>query len=306
MPDPILMGVALALASIIGLLVALLVGIAFRAPVAAMGGALAVLGAMYAGAWVLGLLPQVPPREDLDRILVILLPAAAFAEVIGAFSARVGWMARIVVAALAAPVLLEGTVYVTDLSGPGTRTWSPTQTWLIYAGLGALLLATWTALNLLATRRGGRTALTCLAGAALGAGLVVMLSGYATGGQLGVPLAAGLVGPAMASLLRRGKPGSEGALGVGVVGLFALLVVGRLFAELTTLNAALVFAAPLLGWLPELLPARPRIRVPLRLGLAALPVVVAILLAQGKFGAGSAGPEAGKAGGLDDYMNFGK
>ena len=71
--------------------------------------------------------------------------------------------------------------------------------------------------------------------------------------------------------------------GVGVVGLFALLVVGRLFADLTTLNAALLFAAPLLGWLPELLPARRGVRVALRLGLAAVPVVVALVLAQAAF-----------------------
>jgi hypothetical protein len=203
-------------------------------------------------------------------------------------------------------VLLHGSVYVKDLSGPGSRAWSPAQAWLVFAALAALLLAAWAALNRLASRTGGRTALGCVAGAVLGSSLVIMLSGYATGGQLGVPLAAGLGGVALGSPAWKGKPAGAGALGVGVVGLFALLVVGRLFAGLTSLNAALLFAAPLLGWLPELLPARRRVRGALRLALAAVPVVVALALAQGKFAADSARPEAGTEGSLEDYMSFGK
>src|SRR5262249_26837639 len=152
----------------------------------------------------------------------------------------------------------------------------------------------------------GRTTLWCVAGAALVAGLVVMLSGYATGGQLGVPLAAALGGVALGSLVRKGKPGTEGALGVGGVGLFGLLVIGRLFAGLTDLNAALLFAAPLLGWLPELLRGRPRIRAVLRLGVVAIPVVIALVLAQQKFVAASVRPASVIEGSPDDYMNFGK
>src|SRR5262249_26246559 len=114
-------------------------------------------------------------------------------------------------------------------------------------------------------------------------------------------------GVGLGSLARKEKPGGEGALGVGVVGLFGLLVLGWLFAGLTTLNAALLFAAPLLGWLPGLLPVGPRVRVALRLVLTAVPVVVALALAQGQFVADSAAPEAvGTEATIDDYMNFGK
>jgi hypothetical protein len=306
MPDPIRIAEAFAAAALLSLSVTLLFGRSSRARVAAAGAVVAVLGAVYAGLWVLGLLPHFPPREDLDRLLLVVLPTAAVAEVLAAASGRFGWFARGAVAALAAPVLLHGTVYVTDLSGPGSRAWSPAQAGLTFAALATLLLAAWTVLNRLATRRGALTALGCVAGAVLGAGLVIMLSGYATGGQFGVPLAAGLGGAALGSLVRKGKPGGEAALGVGVVGLFALLVVGRLFADLTTLNAALLFAAPLLGWLPELLPARRGIRVALRLGLAAVPVVVALALAQAKFTADSARPGSGTEGSLEDYMSFGK
>ena len=84
------------------------------------------------------------------------------------------------------------------------------------------------------------------------------------------------------------------------------IFVGRLFADLTNLNAALLFASPLLGWLPERLPARRGVRVALRLALAAVPVVVALALSQQKFAADSARPGSGTEGSLDDYMNFGK
>ena len=146
----------------------------------------------------------------------------------------------------------------------------------------------------------------CVAGASLGAGIVIMLSGYATGGQLGVPLAGGLGGIVLVSLTRKKTHGIEAALGVGFVGLFSLLVVGRLFAGLTTLNAALLFSAPLLGWLPEVSKERPRLRAALRLTLAAAPVVVAIVLAKDKFAADSTTPSSATEGTLDDYMNYGK
>src|SRR5262245_42967641 len=131
MPDPILMGKAFAVAAAIGLLVALLFGARSRAAVASAGAVLAVAGAVPAGLWVLGRLPKVPPGEVFDRLVVIVLPAAAVAEVIAVLSARAGWVARGVVAALATPVLLHASSYVADLSGPESREWSPSITWLI-------------------------------------------------------------------------------------------------------------------------------------------------------------------------------
>jgi hypothetical protein len=306
MPDLMLMGQAFAAALALGLVVALLFARSSRAGVASAGAVLAVGGAVPAGLWVLGLLPHLPPGDALDRLLVIVLPAAAGAEVLAAASARAGWVARVVVAALATPVLLYGSSYVTDLSGAGSREWPAATAALIYAALALALLGAWAALNRLAVRTEGRTLLWSVAGAALGAGFVIMMSGYATGGQFGVPLAAALSGVALGSLVRKGKPGTEGALGVGVVGLFGLLVAGRLFAGLTDLNAALLFAAPLLGWLSEVLRARPRVRAALGLVAAALPVVVALLLARQQFIADSVRPASGIGGSPDDYTNFGK
>jgi hypothetical protein len=100
-------------------------------------------------------------------------------------------------------------------------------------------------------------------------------------------------------------------VGLGVVGLFALLVVGRFFAELTGAHAALLFSAPLLGLVPELPYVRrlgPRLRGLGRVVLTAVPVVLALALAQQRFAAESAPPGSAAEEGptLQDYMDFGK
>jgi hypothetical protein len=306
MPDPILLAKALGLAAVISVTMTLLFGRSSRKTVVAAGSVLAVVIAVYAGLWILDLLPHVPPREALARLLLIVLPAAAVAELLAAASGRIGWAARGVVAASVTPVLLWGSVYTTDLSGPGSRAWSPAMSWIIYAMLGAVLMAAWMLMNRLGSRAGERVTVVSVAGTALGAGLVIMLSGYATGGQLAVPLAGGLAGVVLCSPVLKSKAVGEGAAGVGLVSLFALLVVGRLFAGLTSLNAGLLFAAPLLGWAAQAIPSRPRLGAGLRLGLAALPVVVALVLAQQKFTSDYRQPGSASEGSLDDYMSFSK
>jgi hypothetical protein len=306
MPDPILMAKAFGIAVAISLSVTLLGGRSSRKTVAAATAVFATVSALYAGLWILDLLPHAPPREALDRLLLIVLPAAAVAELLAAASGRIGWVGRGAVAISVTPVLLWGSVYTTDLSGANSRAWSTAVTWGIDATLGILLMAAWVLTNRLAARDGGRISLVSLAGTALGAGLVIMLSGYATGGQLAVPLAAGLAGIALGSVLRKSTEVNASAAGVGIVTVFGLLVIGRLFASLTTFNAVLLFVAPLCGWAAEAMRSRPRFRAGLRLGLVALPVVVAMVLAQQKFASDSHPTGSPAEGSLDDYTSFGK
>src|SRR5207302_1905009 len=159
------------------------------------------------GAWILGVAPNWPPREDQDRFLLVLLPAVAVIELVAAFAGRFRWLAwvpRVAVAALAARVLLEKSSYLTDLSGPGTREWTPGQTAAILGGLAVALAAVWAATARLARRSPGRAVPFSLAGACAGAGVLVMLTGYATGGQIGLPLGAALAGAVLASLVMSG------------------------------------------------------------------------------------------------------
>jgi hypothetical protein len=297
-----LMGEAFAAAMALALIVSLLSSRSRRAGMMRAGAAAAVLGGVFAGLWVLGLLPHIPPHEAMDRLLVIVVPAAATAEVVAAASARQGWAARATVSVLAAPVLLHGSAYVTGDS----RSWSLVEALLVFSILAVVLTVAWAAVHGPGVRTGNSAVLLSLSGATLGAAVVIMMSGYATGGQIGVPLGATLCGVAVVSMVRKPSAGTEAALGVGIVGLFALLVVGRLFADLTTLNAVLLFAAPLLGGLSQLSPARVHVRPLLTLALAAAPVVIAVVLAHQKFVADSTRPAAGSGASVEDYMNFGK
>lgn len=309
MPDPLVMAKAAALAAFVTALATWLLARLSRP----LGGALGTGLGILAGAWALGLAPYVPPRDALERLLLLLVSGAILAECVAPF--RWGWLMRLAVAAGAVPVLVHGSSYVADLSGPGTREWSPGLAAGLFAGLAAALFLSWTALDRLA-RRSPTSAPLALAGTAAGAGITIMLSGYAAGGQLGVPLAAAAAAGGVLVLVggrhSSGGAGAETAASLGVIltALFGLLVVGRLFAGLTTANAALLLAAPLAAWIPELWPLvrlGGKTRTGLRMALAATPVVVALVLAQQKFAADSAGPAASAGTGeasLNDYLGY--
>jgi hypothetical protein len=309
MPDPVLILKASAAALALTAVVFLVFG--------RMGGRPGWVGAagvgvgFFVGAWLLGARPQFPPREDQDRWLLILLPAAVVVEVAAAGLGRLPWLAwslRLVLAAGAAPLLLYGSRYVTDNAGPGSREWTPEQTWLILGGLAAALAGVWVLLDRLTGRSAPAAVPLALALACAGSGVVIILSGYASGGQLGLALA----GAVVASFFLPGDADLRGVVGVGVVGLFALLVVGRFFGNLTTTNAALLFGCPLVLWssaLPFLTPVRPWGRAFAGLSLVGLPVALALVLAWKQFNADSARPSSppGVAEpSLQDYLNFRK
>src|SRR4051794_27579682 len=95
MPDPVLILKASAAAAVVAAAVLLRCAGPWRgAPPGrvAAGGAVGVGVAFFAGAWLLGFVPHVPPREDQDRLFLILVPAAVVAEVVAAFG-RSAWLA---------------------------------------------------------------------------------------------------------------------------------------------------------------------------------------------------------------------
>jgi hypothetical protein len=231
---------------------------------------------------VLGLVSRFPPLDAIDRFLLLVIPAAVLVDSIT--YNRIRSVLRLLVAACITPVLVYKTIYVTDLLGPGSREWSPRLAAILYMGLGLTIFLVWTAVTRSALHS-GRSIAIAVAGAAAGSALTVMLSGYASGGQLGLALAAS----AGALAVVGGRHPSSG-LGVVVVGLFGLLADGRLSAGLTTLNAALLFASPLLACLPDLLVILPesrrpgpRLQVALRVILPMITVTTTLFLAQHKF-----------------------
>jgi hypothetical protein len=314
MPDSMLILQASAVAAMLGAL-ALLAARPWRQPDdrwALSCGALGVGAGWFAAACLLGFVPHFPPQEDQERLLLILLPAAVVVEALSVLMRRAAWVARALVALAAARALLHGSVYVSDSDGSESLAWTGAEAWLILGGLGLALLANWALLSRLTQRESGPAVLPALALAAGGAGVTVMLSGYASGGQLGLLLAAALTPAALAAFAFPKSSALQGALGVGIVGLFGLLIVGRYFAGLTSTNAALLFFAPLIGWLPEVPLLRrmgPRLRRAATTASAALAVAVVVTLAVQKFNADSRASSDAPAANeptVDDYLNFGK
>jgi hypothetical protein len=120
-----------------------------------------------------------------------------------------------------------------------------------------------------------------------------------------------IIGVLAASLvIKNGGWLAHNILGPGVVGLFALLIIGHFFGVLTWTNAALLFFAPALSAVPELPPLRrlnAKLRACLGVILTTIPVMIAIGLAQHKMAQDSFRPSSdSQEPTLDDYMNFGK
>jgi hypothetical protein len=314
MPDPIRILESLGLSGLVAGVVLLAFGRPWRSPHpvrARIGGVLGVGGGILAGVWWLGMPPNWPPREDHDRLLLVLVPAVMAVEVLIAVFAKPRWLLRLAIAASAAPILLYGSSYVSDPTGPGSREWTPVKSSLILAGLAALLAVVWCALWLLTKRSACRTVPIVLALVCAGGSVTVLLSGYAGAGQAGLTIAAALVGAVVASLVLKGTPELNGVVSVGIVGLFALLLVGRFFGQLTTTNALLLFCAPLLTWGAEVPLVRRGGRIAhgmVRVILPTIPVAVALLLAQRQFIADTSktATESDQEPTVDDYMNFGK
>jgi len=316
MPDPILIVQSMAAAALTAAVVVLLARWPRQTFSSARGSAACVLGVgvgVLVGCWRLGIRPHWPPLEDQDRLLIILLPAIVVVEFAAALLGRapyLAWLLRLIVAAAAARVLLHHSVYITDLAGPGSRLWTPAQTWLVLAGLAGALAVVWTLLIFQARQTPSWSVPFAVAITCAGAGVTLMLSGYASGGQIGFEVLAAFVGTMLASLALPGRVAAQSVLGVAVVLLYAILVVGRFFGELSTLNAGLLFAAPLLGWLPELPYVQrmgPWLRGVLRLGFTVAVIALVVVLAQKKFSEESTRNSPGSyEPTIEDYMNFGK
>jgi hypothetical protein len=318
MPDPLVMGQAMGLALAIAALALAIFGWwGRRRPAgvswADVGWVLGIGAGFYLGCLMLEIRPQWPIREDLDRLLGLVIPAALLAELLAAFPRLPRWLIwalRIAVAGLGARILLHGSMYLAGPAGPGSSAWTAPQTWLILGSIGAAEAAVWTLLVLLARRQAGATLPIALAIAVGGAAMSLMLSAYLVGGEAGLPLSAALLGASIVALIFPDASRSAAPIGLAVVGLASLLVIGRFFGELRTDHAVLLFAAPLLAWIPELPQLRrmrPWVRGLLRVLLVGLVVSGVVADAARRF-IGKTGPAAAPGSqepSLEDYMNSG-
>jgi hypothetical protein len=308
MPDPLLFAKAVIVAGIASvgatLAVAYLTAVVFRkfgwresvAGTSRIG--IAVVSGIGLGAATgLCILGDLPPRSlqgefphwtvdsVLDRFVVVVLPLAILVELIGGvtrFPRWPVWILRLSLAATAGRVLLHGSSYLTGAASD----W-PVAEVRFALGVAAVLLAShWILQTWLMQRRPGISVNLALSQSCLAGGLAVMLSGYANGGALGLPVGAALAGAAIASALLAAPAANLGGLGIGLVGLFGILMMGRFFGELSTGRALALFLAPLLCWvseMPILCKRRSWLIAAVRLALVAVPLVIVLGLAKRDF-----------------------
>jgi hypothetical protein len=177
--------------------------------------------------------------------------------------------------------------------------------------LGIGLAAVWAALILLERKTPGSTAPLAIGIVGAGAGVTIMYSGYASGGLVGFPLGAAVIGASLAAMLMPKPAQLQGVVGLGVVGVFSLLLSAHFFSELNRTYAVLLFFGLLLCWLPEV-PAK--IKGVSRLAVAAIPVILIVFLAKARFteieSAKNPKTKEQHSNGIvitdDDYSSFGK
>jgi hypothetical protein len=315
MPDPIHLLTAMAVAAIVAGVTLLLLALPWRKSAPSrlrLGWVWGVVLGTGLGCWLLDFRPFWPPREDQDRFLLLVLPAALLVESFVALVRRPRWLAWILRLALVSTtgrVLLHGSSYLADLAGPTSREWKTEQAALNLSIMAGVLALVWLALILLQSRCQSRSIPLAISLALAVAGIVVMITGYLSGGELGLPLSAALVGAVIASSLLSFWDERGSSIGIAVIGLFSILVLGRFFGALSTQQALILFLAPLLCWVCELPPIG---RLPAwasgmaRIVLVCAPLVFVAVQAQRESAKGPEQPPGDNEPSLQDYLNFGK
>lgn len=269
-----------------------------KAPVACwpIAGAVSVGAGFLAGCRLLTGRPRFSLAEDQDRFLVLVIPLAVVTEALAGVLSERGvwrWLVRLPAVVLVLPILLWGTQFVADIAGPDSRLWSVNETRLHYLLLPTLLL-TWPFLERATREPGGFLLPAVMALVCAAAGVAIMGSGYFSGGQLGPVLAGALLGGFAGMLVTRSTDDTKAMVGVGLIGLCALLLMGRYFGSLPTGSALLIWIAPLGMAVPGRL---------LRPGLAWLRIGVVLLFVAAGLGwsmwpSGESGPS------MEDYQGF--
>ncbi|MFP6617984.1 MAG: hypothetical protein VB877_01470 [Pirellulaceae bacterium] len=252
---------------------------------------LSVAAGLVLGYSLLALQLSWPPRNGLERFLLLITPAILGVELVAAIPAvpRWGaWSLRVALALVLPRVLLHGSVYL----GGAERAWTAWQAFLVMTVGGLLLAGLWGLLTRLCRRLPGMFVPCALQASTLCAGLTVMMAGYIKGGAAALVWAAALLATILVvgAITRSSSRLAEGAwptlLGVGVVGLFSLVFIGRFFGELSSGDALVILFAPLLCWLteiPQLKKRQPWFACSIRSLLIASVLVTVLILAKRKF-----------------------
>lgn len=237
--------------------------------------------------------PHWPPREDRARFLTLLVPLTLVVETLAATqrSRGVAWTLRLILTAFVAPILLHNTVYLADLNGGNSAEWSHSEAAVALSGIAALLAFVWVTMSALQARTPTSAVPWVLALDAWATAVTVTLSGYYGAGLLALGLTGAIAGATLASSFARPQAPTGGSLGMSVVGIFAVVLMGRFFGSLSTGLATCLLLAPLAAWTLELPRTRrlaPAWRSGGRIVCVAVPLIVVVIVAQRRFTAASA------------------
>lgn len=289
MPDPVLYAKAIG-ASILASVVFLLLAWACKRywPKSAWSifTLLAIAGGLFAGSYVLGTANWFPPKNALDRLMLVVLPTVLMVELAALWKRLprwVVWVARLIVAALLPRVMFHDSVYLSGTS-PAFPFWYSLIVMLVGS---CLLMTSWSLLVWLGRRTLAVTVGAALQMAILAAGLTIMMAGYLQGGEASFPIVITVATVLLGGWLLSVSP-KEGdpLIGVSVASLFGLLFIGVYFGELSTIRALVIFAAPWLLWLTELPKVRamkPVWKSTIGLVLVAAALLVILVLAKQQF-----------------------
>jgi len=213
-------------------------------------------------------------------LCTLVLPAVVTIELIAALPIVprwAVWLLRLILALATPRILLHGSVYLQDPGWPALA---------LLAACATALAGVWSLLLWLSRRAPGLSIPLTISLATLSAGVTVMMAGYLKGAAAALPLAATLAATAGVSPLVVKRADNSAFIGVGTIGLFSLLLIGRCFGRITTGSAVAIMAAPLLCWVTELpfLRHRPIWLVEsLRLMFVALLLAVVLMIAKCEF-----------------------
>jgi hypothetical protein len=288
MPDPVLYFTAMCSTVGVSAIVVLTLGWLLSRTSPARTNLASVLGigfGLAAGYYVLQLRLDWPPTNGISRLLFLVVPAVFLVELLA--GSRVAppwilWLLRTSLAAATGRILLHGSVY---LGGPRSE-WTTIQAGQVLTICAAFLMAEWGLLSWL-SRRSARIAVPLAISLTLqAAGIAIMLAGYVTGGAAALPLVAAIVGATISACLFVPRSDSAAAIGVGTVGLFGLLFIGRFFGAVSTSAALTLMLSPLLCWVIEIPILRRRNRWlvgAIGLFVVAIPLSIVLFLAKQEF-----------------------
>ena len=246
------------------------------------------VGAGFLAAFALldGGVPTWPPGEArhwLFYFVVALAVLGVFEALLHAWLPGAAWLrAETVLVVLAAGVFC---LFQSMLKNEAWTAWEAGRRLL---GMTVLVHAAWAATEVLALRLPRPAAPLVLGGFAAAVALVVMLSGSVLYGRLAGALAAATLSTVLVAFAAGGFSLARGGVTVIVPTAVAVLFLGYHYVDpgVTAANASLLLAALVAPWVTTIGPLRrkkPWVRTVIAVSLAAIPAVVAVLLAQRTF-----------------------